>query len=369
MSERSNRSDHVDNLAAFATAISAATERVNNFSSRIAALSNISINPAVNIPSLSSTAAQVIAQGQLLTTYCQCPATTSPQTTSETWLTHLQAAESAFVTSAALLGGTKLWADAIKWHWAGVLGRIVKTGAGMLGRIAGRIVRAIAESVALAIVVDAAGELVAAVAALAASAPLAAIGATALVGTEAYVAWRERGAIARIIPSLGAAISHEAMKLWTELETTVLGGSEDDGDKGSLPARDRIIRPSRQGSLSSILPPIADSIGANLVSPPSLYANGFLGSLIPRSFYGAAAVMLAAPLLAAPEQAAIRVRGSSAEVIASNSVFINSSPTITINASDCGDIEQRVLEALRKNREELYAQWCNELQRRQRTEF
>jgi hypothetical protein len=374
MSERSNRSDHVDDLAAVATAISTAAVRVNNFSSRIAALSNISITQALKTPTLSSTAAQMIAQGQLLATCCQCPAVTSPQATSETWLTHLEAAESAFVISAALLGGTKLWADAIKCAGAGVLGRIVKTSGGILVRMAGPIVRAIAESEALAIVVDAARELIAAVAALVASAPLAAIGATARGGVT-YSIWRERGAIARGIRSLDAGISHEAMKLWSELVPTGPDGSEEDGDKGSPPASEQARRRSGWRRLRSIARSILNPVGAGLATiEPLVLSPSWYASLLPSSVSagfveGATVAMLAAPLLVSPALAAIPARGTSAEAIASDSVVINSSPTITINASDCGDIEQRVLAALREHREELYAQWCNELQRRQRTEF
>ncbi len=49
--------------------------------------------------------------------------------------------------------------------------------------------------------------------------------------------------------------------------------------------------------------------------------------------------------------------------------IINSAPTVIINSSNPGDIEHRVLEALRRHRHALFDQWRAELQKRARTEF
>jgi len=82
----------------------------------------------------------------------------------------------------------------------------------------------------------------------------------------------------------------------------------------------------------------------------------------------AAAAMLAAPMLVTPRTGQIVSIRPPYEVSRTASVVINSSPTITI-ASDCHDIEQRVLAALKEDRQAMFDQWCLELQRRQRTEF
>ena len=374
MNERSNLSDHVDDRAAFAAAISTATGRVKNFSSRLAALSNISITPALKIPTLSSTAAQMIAPSHILTTQYQCKPMTSPQTKGETW-TYLGAADNAFVIGTVLLRGAKLWADAMKWLRLMAVAPIVKTGASIAGRIAGPFARAIAESQKLAAISAAAGELVAAVVVLAASTPLAAIGAAALFGGAVYVAWRKRGDITRAVPRLDAAISHGATKLWSELVATVSGGPKDDGDIASTPGEDSALRRSGRSRLRSIPPLMLHSVSADLaalqplVFSPLRYAGFSPLSLGAEALRAAAVMMLTAPLLGAPAQAAVAVRGISAETASFNSIVINSTPTIIINSNQPDEIEQRVLAALKQHREAIYAQWCSELQRRQRTEF
>jgi hypothetical protein len=83
----------------------------------------------------------------------------------------------------------------------------------------------------------------------------------------------------------------------------------------------------------------------------------------------AAIAMLSTPLLAAPAMATISSGQPKLDAAGSTTIAINSTPTIIINACQPDDIERRVLEALGQHREAIYAQWCRELQRRQRTEF
>jgi hypothetical protein len=360
-------------FAAFAAAISVATDPVSALSARLAALSNTSANTALQIANVSVTAAQMIAQGQLMTTCCQYPGFT-PSETHSSRSSNVDRIQRLFVSGTAFVATLGVLLEAGKWIWTTGL-PIVKKGGLAIGRAAAALWELASASDALVAAADTVGELLAAAAALAARAPLAAIGATALVGGAAYVAWRERGAITRAIRSLGAAISHEAMKLRSELSATGLDGPEDGGDEDALPGSKKAVSRSGWRRLRSIAPSTLNPVNAGLanikpfVLSPSWYASFSPSSLSARALRGATVAMLAAPLLASPALAAIPARGTSALAVASDSVVINSSPTITINASDCRDIEQRVLEAFRKHREELYAQWCNELQRRQRTEF
>jgi len=92
-----------------------------------------------------------------------------------------------------------------------------------------------------------------------------------------------------------------------------------------------------------------------------------IGMFLNNSRVNATAAMLAAPLLATPATAQLASVGLQYDVTRTASVVVNSSPTITIATSDCQDIEQRVLAALKQHRQALFDQFCSELQRRQRT--
>lgn len=75
-------------------------------------------------------------------------------------------------------------------------------------------------------------------------------------------------------------------------------------------------------------------------------------------------------VLATPVATASEHRSRAAAHRGSGQVVINSSPTVVVNnAESTSDIEQRVLEALRKHRRALYEQWHRELDKRLRTEF
>jgi hypothetical protein len=78
---------------------------------------------------------------------------------------------------------------------------------------------------------------------------------------------------------------------------------------------------------------------------------------------------LAAPPLAAPVLAAIPATRRARDVSCTPSIVINSTPTVVVKAHQGSDIEQQVLEALKRHRDELYEQWHREVRRRQRTEF
>jgi hypothetical protein len=82
-----------------------------------------------------------------------------------------------------------------------------------------------------------------------------------------------------------------------------------------------------------------------------------------------AAGALAIPMLAAPAFAGPPDLPRPASGAASQSLVINSSPSIVVNCGDPAEVESRVLEALRKHREALFDQWRSELKKRQRTEF
>jgi hypothetical protein len=115
--------------------------------------------------------------------------------------------------------------------------------------------------------------------------------------------------------------------------------------------------------LASATVPVVSS-AAFFVQPRSVgfrVGNSFLST--------AKTAVFATPMLVSPATADLMSERPRIDAMKQPSVTINSSPAITINASDCGDIEQRVLEALKKHREELYAQWCDESQRRRRIQL
>jgi hypothetical protein len=116
---------------------------------------------------------------------------------------------------------------------------------------------------------------------------------------------------------------------------------------------------------------LADSMDARQYAPGALDTRLVPGvrQLQLSPLRRAAASVLAIPMLAAPALAAAPALPRPVAEVARQSLVINSSPTIVINSGESGEIESRVLEALREHREALFDQWQSELRKRQRTEF
>ncbi len=364
-------------VSAFFAAISAATERVNDFSGRLATLSNMSDTAAFNIAKLSTSAAQMVAVGQRLATCCQYTGSATSEKSSSA-SSYVETALPCFVTSITLFGGVKLYAEASEWLWMTGIPLAIR-GAAAIGRLVLPLQRAVSAWEAVAAIVETVGELIAAVGTLAASLPVAAtVAAAALLAGSAHLVWRYWSAIVRAIPRLVAAVAQEAISIMHKLMTAVEGGEpEGSSTKDGGSAGDAGISQRKRGPLYSIVPSVFDSVAARLSSvPPRAFAalnqpplwHGFQQE--PLTVRKAVAIaLLGIPLLAPTAMAAFPSRQGGAEVACAPSIIINSSPTIVINSSQPFDIEDHIADALRRHRDALYEQLCSELQRRQRTDF
>lgn len=366
-------------FTAFTAAMSVATDRVNDFSARLAALSSVSGTAALQIANLPSNAAHIVAMCQALATCCQCTcAAPSQKASSVSW--YLETAQQVFVLGAALLAGVKIWAEAGRWLLKFSVVRMAIGGLSAAVRTAGTILQALIESEAFAALAETAGVLIAAVAAWVTSPVIVLtaeiVAAVAVVAGLAYLAWRNWSTIVRTLRTVADASSREAIAMMGKIASALAGESEDGAKEDLGPAG--VTRRRRRGWVrpNGIATSVFDSAAtyfADLTRFPLLRStqsdagSGFLqGS---GSLRGAALAMLAAPLMVAPTPATIPSVRSSIDTSVGASIVINSTPTIVINSNQPDDIEQRVLEALRQHRETIFEQWSSELQRRQRTEF
>jgi hypothetical protein len=273
-----------------------------------------------------------------------------------------------FFLSALAIQATKFWVEALPWIWSVVEPKLINLRP-VIAEIVTPIWRAVAASEIFETIAEAAGALVAALTA----SGWAAVGAGVLVvaGTF-YILWRRWNAVVRAIRKLSSVVADEAREFVHKVVSAI---GEDIGMNSELIP----LRGNGRGSTPDAVPPRYSFGSGNRVASSLIPAVLSLASLVRPESVGlrgtntalqaTAAAMIAVPLLVTPASADVTRVQSRVDTTKTTSVVINSSPTITINASDCGDLEQRVLEALRKHRQELYAQWCNELQRRQRTEF
>jgi hypothetical protein len=116
------------------------------------------------------------------------------------------------------------------------------------------------------------------------------------------------------------------------------------------------------------VPPLVLRAPANAESPEIRRSGGssalqFHSAFTRRPFFRAPLSQMAPALTAVPS------RGRGAEPERPASVVINSTPTVVINSEARSDIEDRVIEALRRHREMLFEQWQREAQRRRRMDF
>ena len=201
--------------------------------------------------------------------------------------------------------------------------------------------------------------------------------AAALIGGACVSDLAELERYCTDIRELGAAVSREAIGIMHKLMTAVEGEARDSGRKSlNRPVtrrsrrrkRDRPVQSrSRRCSIRSPRASVVYRARLVALNQPRLWGGFQRGPLIVRK--AAAIAMLSAPLLVAPAMANISSGQPRLDTAGSATIVINSTPTIVINACQPTDIEQQIMEALRRHREALYEQLCSELQRRQRTEF
>ena len=362
------KSGDLGRLTAFAAALSSATIRVNDFSTQLIAPSKTFQEAARQIAHLSSSAAQITAPSQQITTssQCACAVPTEPTSSASSFLDTIKRV---FVPVAALVTTTGAFLAAGRWLLTIDIGlRLTKTLSAIGEAMAG-FWAVVDASEIFAAVAEAATELTAAVAALAASPVLAVIAeiavAVAALAGVAYLIWRNWHAIVTILRTAAKAVSGEAVTLMRKVSAALNGDSqerieEDPELSADIAKRGRTW--ARPTTYFAKLPLLASAPSGQ----PSIGPH-FLGGA--GSLRNAALLMLAAPLLAAPTLAGVPSGRPVIDGIGAASIVINSSPTITVNCSETDDIQPRMLEVLRQHREAIYEQWCSEVQRRQRTEF
>ena len=364
-------SDAIASFATLTNSISSVTSLLSNLGVCLSATGTASPTAALQIADLSQSAAQLAISCQAARTCCQFQpnraSTPGAEASPRSSIQHV------FFFDAAILGAARLW----KWAGKALLPFVpLVVAKGLVNSLREWVLslsRTALQWELVATVLDGAAALVAALATTE-GAILAglATGGAAVLGGISYLLWRHWRAIVRAIRKVSSIVAEETRTFLAIVASAVgevVGTASEDMPRrvdarrtspDAAPPRNRFASESPvAGSLITAVPSLA-----SLMRPESV---GFRAANI--AVRTAAAAMLMTPLLVAPATADVASFQPRTGVRRAASVVINSTPTITINASDCGDIEQRVLEALRKHREELYAQWCNELQRRQRTEF
>jgi hypothetical protein len=354
------------NMSSFASALAVATKQLNSMAARLNGLTAAAGAATFQIQRLSNSAARLPSPSQAVATYCQ--GRSKSPTVLENSLNWLSGTVKLFFVGGLSVQATKLWVEAVRWIWS-IVGPRLNSLRAVIAEMVTPISRAVAELEIFDTIAEAAAALVATL-----TAPeWARIGAlAATAATTFYLPWRNVTAIVRAIRKLCSVVVNEATEF---IDTVTSAVSEVIGMSSDLVPR----RPDRQGTNPHAAPSRYSFAPENLVSSALIPVLPSLASLVPLESVGvraaniavrtAAAAILMTPLLVTPASADIASVQPRIETVRTASVAIHSSPAITINASNCEDIEEAVLAALRKHRDELYAQFCNELQRRQRTEF
>jgi hypothetical protein len=359
--------DDIRRISAFTASMSSAITRVREFAARLGSLSQVAENAAIQLNNVDVTSARLLAKSQAIATCCQCidkPA--NKMKSSASWWGQ---SVDQFALAAIGIGAAKLYLDAIE-YFRTMFRAVLVRGLSAAGKPVVTVLKGILAYPAIEVALDAASTALAAV-----TSPMGLAIATLLaaVGGVAYFVWRNWNSIAPAVRKIGSIIAVEAKDLVGKISSAAGALFSARSSKTFRRATDphlTIGSPTRNhasdtrrnlGTADLILIPLS------LVSPVPPESVGFRAANA--AVRTAAAAMLITPLLMTPANADIASVQPRIKATRTASVVINSSPTITISASNCGDIEQRVLEALRKHREELYSQWCGELQRRQRIQF
>ncbi len=364
------KSHELQRIAKFAAALSTATERVNDLSAQLGTLANSSRAAALRIADFSANTARTMAQSQALATACQCKCSAALRESNQSTSLLGQALSVMFV-GAGFVAAAKLWRDAGVWLLKPSIGRAVtaRVAAAAIvvseAVIGSEVLTSIAAGVSAVVASLALPEAVLTTAVIASG--------TALLLGISYLLWRDWTAIMRIIRKVGAALSEEAMTFIRNLASVIVeepdADSDDTGGDGGI-AREGSRRryafaPSGWTSIVTSLLRLSPNAFAILEQSQSGRGSQSLGISFPR----VATAMLAAPLLLTPATTGVPLEQMRNDTTSATSVVINSAPTIVINSAQAEDIEPRILEVLRQHREAIYTQWCDELKRRQRTEF
>jgi hypothetical protein len=350
----------------FASALAVATKQLSGMAVQLNSLSVATEAATSQIQRLFDSAALLPSLSQAVGTGCQ--GRSESPTVLELGPNWLNSSAKVLFLGELAIQATKFWVEALPWIWSIVQPKLINPRA-VIAEIVTPIWRAVAASEIFDTIAEAGATLMAAV-----SAPeWAAFGVlVAAVAGALHFVWRNFTAVVRAIRKLSLVVADEA-KTFVEKVLSAIGeviGTNSElmprraNGRGTTPdaASSRYRFASETMVVGSLIPAVP--LLASLVQPESV---GFRATST--GLRATAAAMIAVPLLVTPAGVDVTCVQPRVDTTKTASVVINSSPTITIDASDCGDIEQRVLEALRKHREEIYAQWCNELQRRQRTEF
>jgi len=358
-------SDGIAGLLTVASAISSMTTQVTRLCVCLSALGAASQSAARQIEKLSRSATQLAMSCQDAGTYCHCEpnnaSNSSAQRSTQSSIEH------AFFFGATVLGAAQLW------NWAGralvpfIPLVTAKTLMNAIREWTLSLSRAVSQLEFVATVLEGAA---ASLAALTTTEAGLAIGGAAIVGGMFYLLWRRRYAAMRAIQRFSSMIADETGMLLVRVASAV--------GEGVGRASNGISRGLGYRKATPKAPPPPNRFRSEnrvrnnktrILSLPSLMRPEVVGLATNHALRNSAAAMLLAPLLTTPASARLGSSGPRVDRPTTTSVVINSSPTIAVNGPDCADVEERVIEALKKHREELYLLWCGELQRRQRTEF
>jgi hypothetical protein len=343
-----------DSMLPFLRAVSDATEKLNGLGTKLNGLTKMTESASQGMQNLIHNAARVGPMSQALATHCQCECkcAVNDGLASTDWNTKwpnikgLLAALGIYFSGGKIFQHGELWFDLFRGGWA--YSKPILNGMWSLVR---PLLRMDAELEIF--------ELIAAAGTIVAGLLVPEVLIPALVATASNVAWRYWGPLKAAIRRTGSFFASKA----TEFRDKLLEFCEWLEDEFYL-LTDPIKVPYNYTSAMS-----RPNSGRNALLVAWERVQPRLELSLSGAREQAAATMLAVPLLvtaASPQLASIRSQYATTKTA---SVVINSSPSITITASDCHDLEQRVLAALKEHQEGLYAQWCRELQRRQRTEF
>ena len=371
MTPNSNN-DAIARFATLANVVTVATSKMSALSVQLVKAGAASELAASKIASLARSATQLSLGCQAVAQCCHCDQKPTPSRW-QTATIFANVTAQTFLTGTAILAGAEILGKVLRrlqqFSWLA----LVKDKLMSALRWTLSLGRGVIESEAVSAALESLADVVAALATTETVllTAFATAGAAILVGTS-YLLWRHWNAVVRAIRKLCSVVVNGATEFVDKFASAV-------GEVVGLNSERMPRHPKRQGTNSNVAPSGNRFPYENLVAGSLIPVVPSLKSLAPPAAPGfrtvnaavrtAAAAMFMTPLLVTPASADIASVQPRTEMTRTASVAIHSSPAITINASNCEDIEQRVLEALRKHREELYAQFCNELQRRQRTEF
>jgi hypothetical protein len=342
------KSHDLQQVVKFAIALSTATERVNDLSAQLHTLATFSKAGALPIAAFTATTARVTIMSHAGATAGQDRGGVISKDSNQS-SSLLEKALSVMFVGAAVVAAAKLWRDTSIW--------LAKT------RIARAVVVRIAAAATGVRKVATGSEVLASIAA----------GVSDVLAGLPIPEDVLPSALAVNPTAIMSGVSHPAMTFIRNLSSVIAGepgaDADDTGNERGIARegsrRRYALTPLRWTSIVTSLLRIRPSAFATLEQSQS----GGGTQTLKMPFPGVATAMLALPLLVTPAITSVPSEQMRNDTTSATSIVINSAPTIVINSTEAEDIEPRILEVLRQHREAIYAQWCAELKRRQRTEF